>query len=133
VHIDSVVFLEVEDVHDCHTDALQLAGGLDGVRDLGAIQSATMAPRSGYYTTLGELAAVYVHGIAKNHGYVDGNKRRAAHVLMTFLGANGFPVVLADEWSRIIEGVADGSITRHRLADLIVGRLLGGVDVVVVS
>lgn len=56
-----------------------------------------MAPQAGY-GTLAEFAAVYVRGFACNHGYVDGNKRTAAGVMMAFLGANGFPVVLAPEW-----------------------------------
>ena len=74
---------------------------------------------------------MYVHGIAKNHGYVDGNKRTAASVLMAFLGSNGFPVVLAADWIGIVESVADGSMTRHQLVDVIVARLLGGVDVTI--
>ena len=37
-----------------------------------------MAARSGYYRSLGELAAVYAHGIAKNHPFVDGNAPHSA-------------------------------------------------------
>jgi death-on-curing protein len=90
-----------------------------------------MAPQVGYYATLAELTAVYVHGVARNHGYVDGNKRTAVTVLLMFLGANGFPAVLNDKWPDIIEGVADGSITRDALIDFIVTRLMGGNDVVI--
>jgi hypothetical protein len=54
------------------------------------IDSAAAAPWRDYRSTLGEMTAAYVHGLAHNHGYVDGNKRTAAGVLMKFLGANGF-------------------------------------------
>jgi death-on-curing protein len=129
VHTSAVVFLDVEDVHHCHEAGLNFGGGMAGVRDLGLVQAATMAPQAGYYSTLGEIAAAYVHGIAKNHGYVDGNKRTAANALMMFLGANGFPVVLSLGWILLIEDVGNGSICRHRLRDIIVAQLLGGADV----
>ena len=72
-----------------------------------------------------------MHGVAKNHGYLDGNKRTAANVLMMFLGANGFPVVLTPEWVGIIEAVAVGTTTQHQLTNLIVARLMGGADVAI--
>jgi death-on-curing protein len=131
VRVADVVFLEVEDVHEAHAAGLAHGGGTDGVRDLGMILSATMGVQSGYYSTLAELAAAYVHGIARNHGYIDGNKRTAANVLMMFLGANGFRVVLADEWVSILERVASGLTTRHELADIIVARLLHGKNVAI--
>jgi death on curing protein len=43
------------------------------------------APRTGYYASLAELAAAYAHGIAKNHPFLDGNKRTALVVTLVFL------------------------------------------------
>lgn len=129
MRLEDVVFLELDHVHAAHDAAIKAGGGADGVLNLGMIASAVAAPQNGYYTTLAELAAVYTHGIASNHGYLDGNKRTAALVLGVFLGANGFPVVLAPEWVGVIESVADGSTSRHQLTDIIVARLLGGTDV----
>ncbi|HMJ55706.1 MAG TPA: Fic family protein [Polyangiaceae bacterium] len=120
-----VVFLETEDVDSAHEEALAIGGGAPGVLNPGMIASATHAPRSGYYGSLAELAAVYVHGVAKNHGYQDANKRTAALVLLKFLGANGYPVDLGPPWEQTIEGVADGSISRDQLVEHVT-VLIGG-------
>jgi death-on-curing protein len=65
-----------------------------GVRDAGLIDSTVMAPRNAYSDTLAEIAAAYAFGIAKNHGYQNGNKRTAAIALVMFLEMNGvqFPI-----------------------------------------
>lgn len=70
-----VVFVQTEDVERAHSLALARFGGQDGVRDRGLLESAIMAPTTGYYASLAELAAVYAHGLAKNHPFLDGNKR----------------------------------------------------------
>lgn len=76
-----------------------------------------MAPRNGYHTTLAELAAVYVHGLAKNHAFVDGNKRAAVIAALVFLEVNGYPLVLdRAKWRLLIEGVASGTVSRDELA-----------------
>ena len=129
MHIDDVVFLEVVNAHDAHARGLHGYGGASGVRDHGRIDAAVMAPQSGYCATLAEMAATYVHGFAKGHGFVDGNKRTSANVLMMFLGANGFPILLENDWADIIEKVADGTTTKQQLTAIIVTRLLGGADV----
>ena len=120
-----IIFLDVEDVDAAHDAALDCGGGLPGVRDSGLITSATMAPQAGYYRSLAQLAAAYVYGIAKNHGYLDANKRTATLVMLTFLGANGFDVTLGPEWVDIMEGVADDTVSRDRLTAEI-ARLIGG-------
>lgn len=133
MRIDDVIFLEVEDVDSAHEAAMEFGSAPDedrGVLNAGMVASATHAPRTGYYGSLAELAAVYVHGIAKAHGYANGNKRTAALVLLKFLGANGFPVDLSPEWEGIIEGVADGSVSRDELARKITG-LIGGDPVAI--
>lgn len=90
---DDVVFLEVEDVDAAH-DSVILPEEDPTTLDRGLVESATMAPRSGYYGSLAELAAVYVFGLARNHGYQNANKRTAATAMAQFLGANGYPVKL---------------------------------------
>ena len=55
-----------------------------GVRDAGLLESAVMAPRAGYYHSLAELAAALTYGIAKNHPFLDGNKRAAFYALVPF-------------------------------------------------
>jgi death on curing protein len=87
MRLDEVLFLEVEDVLEAHAVGIARFGGSTGLRDRGLLESAVMAPRSGYYSSLAELAAVYAHGIAKNHPFVDGNKRAALSAAGMFLNA----------------------------------------------
>ncbi len=79
----------VETIHE-----VQLArhGGALGVRDTGLLESALARPLNlaGYGTPdTAELAAMYALGIARNHPFVDGNKRTAFAVLVLFLSQNG--------------------------------------------
>ncbi len=125
-----ILFLEVEDVHSAHEAAIDIGGGDRGVLNLGMVESATMAPRCGYYATLAAIAAAYVLGIAKNHGYRDGNKRTATICLGKFLGANGFDVVLGPEWADIVVSVSTGVMSREELA-MVIARLMGGDPVMI--
>jgi len=74
-----------------------------GVRERGLLESAVHAPRIGYYTSLAELAAVYTYGIAKNHPFLDSNKRTALVVALVFLEMNGHVLTLGFEWAGHIE------------------------------
>jgi death-on-curing protein len=77
-----------------HAESLRLFGGAEGIRDEGALDSALMRPVNawsyGGETRLAALAAGYAFGLAKNHPFIDGNKRAAFIAYVTFLKANGF-------------------------------------------
>jgi death-on-curing protein len=84
-----------------HDEQLAQHGGTLGVRDDGLLDSALARPlnRAGYGDPdVAELAAVYAIAIARNHPFLDGNKRTAYVALETFLALNGcaFPVSDAD-------------------------------------
>jgi death on curing protein len=84
-----------------HDEQLAEHGGAIGVRDEGLLDSALARPlnRAGYGDPdVAELAAVYAIAIARNHPFLDGNKRTAYVALETFLALNGcaFPVSDAD-------------------------------------
>jgi death-on-curing protein len=84
-----------------HDEQLAEHGGALGVRDDGLLDSALARPlnRAGYSDPdMAELAAVYAIAIARNHPFIDGNKRTAYVALETFLALNGcaFPVSDAD-------------------------------------
>ena len=87
-------------------------GGADGIRDLGAIESALARPVN--LAAYGDpdaaaLAAAYMYGLAKNHGFLDGNKRVAWVVGGLFLVDNDYGLVFEPlEAIRIMEGVAAG-------------------------
>jgi len=99
-----------------HDEQLAEHGGPSGIRDQGLLESALARPRNLFayspHATTRELAAAYVVGIGKNHGFVDGNKRTAWVVGAVFLELNGVTVT-ADQSDvvRIMFGIADGSIS----------------------
>jgi death on curing protein len=75
-----------------HAEQLAIFGGPAGIRDEGMLESAIGRPlnKFGYgETDLAALAAAYAFGIAKNHPFVDGNKRAAFMVMLVFLRKNG--------------------------------------------
>jgi death on curing protein len=118
VKFEHIQFLSVEHVEDGHNLVLSVSDGSPGVRDRGLLESAVMAPRAGYYDSLAEMAAVYAHGIAKNHAFVDGNKRTALGAAESFLDMNGFPLDLDQkEWADVMVAVAEGSMSRAELAE----------------
>jgi death-on-curing protein len=82
-----------------HDEQIAEHGGGTGVRDHGLFQSAMARPIN--LAAYGEpdaaaLAAAYAYGIARNHPFIDGNKRTAAVVSETFLALNGCRLTVSD-------------------------------------
>lgn len=102
------------------------AGGT-GTRDLAAVESALARPQNlAHYESpdAASLAASYLYGIAKNHGFVDGNKRTAWVVARLFLADNGFKLVFDPfEAIRLVESVAGGSVDEPSCAQWFRERL----------
>jgi death-on-curing protein len=76
-----------------HDESLLLHGGASGIRDEGLLDSAlNRAINLALYSEpdFAELAAAYALGLAKNHAFVDGNKRVAFLAVGLFLGLNGY-------------------------------------------
>jgi len=97
-------------------------GGKPGVRDEGLIESALARPRQKWNydatTDIATLAAACAFGIAKNHGFIDGNKRAAFMTAYSFLGLNGYDFDAAEtEVVATIERLAAGAVTEARLAE----------------
>ena len=77
-----------------HGEQLRRFGGASGLRDEGMLRSALERPVNKWtyeQAPLAELAAAYAFGLAKNHAFVDGNKRIAFMAMITFLHKNGVP------------------------------------------
>ncbi len=115
------VWVMDEIVLSIHEEQLSEHSGLAGIRDLNAVQSALARPRdlANYEdcNDVAQLAAAYTFGIAKNHGFADGNKRTALVVADLFLMLNGYELTSsASENVLTILGVADGSISKDELA-----------------
>src|SRR6266496_2594115 len=84
-------WLTVAEVMDIHEEQLALFGGPEGIRDVGLLESTLDRPKNRWayeQSELPELAAAYAFGVARNHPFVDGNKRAAFASLMVFLRYN---------------------------------------------
>ena len=107
-----------------HTDQLREHGGLPGIRDETALESAlAQAQQKWHYaerTDMALLAAAYGFGLVKNHPYRDGNKRIGFLALVTFLGVNGYDLEVTDA-DVIAEmlALAAGRVSEEELADWI--------------
>lgn len=103
---------------------LQIAehGGSAGVRDLGLLESAIAKPKNLFAyaeaaLTMSRLAASYAFGIARNHPFIDGNKRTAMVVAFAFLELNGYDVLASQEEAYFgFLAVAGGETTEEELA-----------------
>jgi death-on-curing protein len=94
------IWLDVEILIDLHAEQLALFGGPDGIRDQGMLESALGRPINKYTygeTDLAALASAYAFGIARNHPFVDGNKRAAFGALIVFLGLNDIDFIVPPE------------------------------------
>jgi len=89
-------FLTVSEVIEIHDQEIAAAGGLSGVRDLKALESAVGAPQASFngefLMDIFEMAATYLNSIALDHPFLDGNKRTALATCLTFLFINGFEI-----------------------------------------
>ena len=103
-----------------HDEQLVAHGGSGGVRDIALLESALNRPLNKWNyenAELPELAAAYAYGIARNHPFVDGNKRTALLALYTFLGINGIDFVVAEaDAAAVILALAAGEVSEESLA-----------------
>ncbi len=113
-------WLDTDIVLDIHAEQLAIFGGGDGMRDLGLLESALARPINKFAygeTDIAALAAAYGFGIARNHPFVDGNKRAAFGSMIVFLGLNGINLdVPPEDATAIILEVAAGEIEEDGLA-----------------
>ena len=113
-----------------HEHQLAEHGGAHGIRDSAAVEAALARPANmaAYGAPdIADLAAAYAFGLARNHGFVDGNKRTAWVVARLFLADNGHRLRFdADEAIRIMEGTAAGSAAEPELAAWFRARLTHG-------
>ena len=104
-----------------HADQISKHGGSGGLRDRGLLESALERPRNRYHyepeADLARLAASYGFGIARNHPFVDGNKRVAFQAMYVFLGLNGLRIESAEEEVvTLVLSFASGEIDEAQLA-----------------
>lgn len=104
-----------------HSEQLAEHGGSDGIRDISLLDSALAKPMNvfayGDNVDIFTLAASYAFGIARNHAFIDGNKRTANVVSEGFLYLNGWLVTASkeDKYLTFLH-LADGSLSEEELA-----------------
>lgn len=102
-----------------HSKQLRRFGGAPGLRDEGMLRSAPERPINKWryeQAELAELAAAYAFGLAKNHAFVDGNKRIAFMSMMLFLDRNGIELdVDPAQATSIILSLAAGEVSEESL------------------
>lgn len=115
-------WITVREIIAIHSALIREFGGIDGERAGGRelIESALARPRQRFAydstATLFDLAAAYLFGLIKNHGFLDGNKRVAFAVASTFLERNGFELQAGEvEAYRIVLMTAEGETAENEL------------------
>lgn len=111
-------FLRKSEVIALQVILINTFGGLHGLRDEGALESALSAPENRAYYEEADLvacAAAYAYHLTEAHAFLDGNKRIAAHVVNIFLGMNDKMIASTISDNEIIEfflAIAAGEISR---------------------
>jgi death on curing protein len=124
-----IVWLLEETLTAIHHRQIAEHGGSEGLRDEGLLLSALARPQNllAYgepAPDLASLAAAYAYGIARNHPFVDGNKRTALVAARTFLILNAVDLkATQDDKVLTFLNLAEGAISEEELADWIRKRI----------
>lgn len=94
-----MIILSADTVIQIHNDIIEHIGGMFGVRDIAALESAVSRMKASFggvdfYPDLFSKAASLLHSLVKNHPFLDGNKRTALASTSIFLESNGYNLAL---------------------------------------
>ncbi len=123
------IWLLPEIAQAVHKRQLAEHGGGQGVRDAGLLESALLRPQNIYIhsngqTSLAQLAAAYAYGLARNHPFVDGNKRTALVLSLLFLKLNKKTLTASQEdLYAVFMALANGDMPEAVLADWFESKL----------
>jgi death-on-curing protein len=116
-------YLSLEEVITLHALVINQSGGITGVRDRGALESAVAQPEMTFvevdlYPTIAEKAAALGHSLIQNHPFLDGNKRVGHAAIEVFLMFNGYEInAPVDEQEEIVLSVASGGMSRAEFGE----------------
>lgn len=115
-------WLKKEMLDEVHADQPKEHGGLPGLRDENALESALARPKNRRShqpdADLFDLAAAYGFGLATSHSYTDGNKRIAFLAMYVFLGLNDFDLGATQaQVVKVMLELASGSLEEPQLAE----------------
>ena len=111
-----MIRLSTQKILQLHRFLIQETGGLDGLRDEGLLDSAVQGPFATFdgqelYPHLEQKAAKLGYTLAKNHAFLDGNKRIGTYSMLLFLDVNGVTMEYSDDdLISLGFGIADGSM-----------------------
>jgi death-on-curing protein len=124
---ESRVWIEPAVIRAVHEEQLAEHGGAIGTRDTGLLESALARPMqlAAYGTPdVAALAASYGYGLAKNHPFIDGNKRTAFVAVELFLLLNGWELTATDAQCVLsMLAVAAGTLDEAAYAEWIRGHI----------
>ena len=126
----AIRYLTLSEVLFLYQRMMEVSGGEEGIRDLGALQSALAQPRMTYggeelYPSLAEKAGALAYSLVKNHAFVDGNKRIAHAAMEVFLVLNGYEVrAKVEEQERVMRALAAGEMRREELVEWIEAHMV---------
>ncbi|WP_417810897.1 type II toxin-antitoxin system death-on-curing family toxin [Thalassospira alkalitolerans] len=111
------------DVEAIHETMIEIGGGSYGLRDAALLESALARPQNLYAygkTNIFLLAASYSEGIARNHPFIDGNKRTALLTADLFLADNGLHLnkAIGLTYVEMMERLGQGLMTRDEATDI---------------
>jgi death on curing protein len=120
------VYLTVAEVIAIHHHQIEEYGGVHGLRDPGALESAVFRPQTGYYSDLSEEAAALLESLVNNQAFLDGNKRVGFAAAHTFLLVNGFDLDVGGRAALefIMKTLAEGKFRFALLHDWITRHLV---------
>jgi len=84
------IYPTVAEAMETHRLLIEEFGGLQGIRDMGLLESSIFRPQNGYYNDLIEEASALMESLGSNHAFVDGNKRVSFTLTDVMLRANGY-------------------------------------------
>jgi len=114
-------YLTLGEVVALHRAVVAATGGAEGIRDLGALESALAQPKATFdgidlYLSVVDKASALAIGLAMNHPFVDGNKRIAHAAMAVLLDLNGFAIdATVDDQERLMLDLAAGQVSRTEL------------------
>ncbi len=115
-------FLTLDEVLGIHADQIRVYGGASGLRDLELLRSAIATPETSFdgeylHPSVFEMAGAYLFHLARNHPFVDGNKRTALMCALVFLGLNGERLRAdPDDLYSLVDGVAAGEVDKAEVS-----------------
>jgi death-on-curing protein len=123
-------YLSLEEIIALHANVTAQSGGILGLRDRGALESAVAQPEMTFggenlYPTVAEKAAALGHSLIQNHPFLDGNKRVGHAAIEVFLVLNGYEISApVDEQEQIVLTVANGRMSRAELGEWLRRRIV---------